>query len=325
MFDDQTRAASRRSTSTSSATRSPAAARTSTCAIEALNPLLRDLVPVMRNLSDPRTQLAQLFRALGARGARCRAGRRDAGRRCSATSTRRSRALANVARPYIQQSIVGGPPALDAATAAFPRSGRSWPTASALFRELRPGVARAAHRGARPRRRVRDRHAGRCARSVALNAAPRADVRRAAALRRGPARRARRRRPDEHAQSSTRRSRTSTPVADGLQLRDALVPQRREPAQRGRRERHLAALHRRRRAAGPEQRGRPVVGAGRRPDAATTSCTPTRTRTPPSPGQPEECEAGNEDYAGGPARSIGNVPGQPGHAPRRARRGTRTK
>ena len=75
--------------------------------------------------------------------------------------------------------------------------------------------------------------------------------------------------------------------ADHLQLRDALVPQRREPAVRGRLERHLAALHHRRaaRPAQPtsraEQRGRPVGGAGERARSARTTCTRTPTRTPP--------------------------------------------
>ena len=86
------------------------------------------------------------------------------------------------------------------------------------------------------------------------------------------------------------------PAQTRLQLPDAVVPQRLLAAQRRRPQRHLAALHHRRHAAGPEQRGRPVVGAGRRADRRTTTCTPTRTRTPRRPGQPRECEAGNEPF-----------------------------
>ena len=69
------------------------------------------------------------------------------------------------------------------------------------------------------------------------------------------------------------------PAQTAVQLRDAVVPQRLLAAERGRPQRHLAALHHRRHAAGPEQRGRPVLGARQRPDASTTTCTPTRTRT----------------------------------------------
>ena len=53
---------------------------------------------------------------------------------------------------------------------------------------------------------------------------------------------------------------------DDLQLRDALVLEHREPAVRGRQERHLAALHHRHDAAGPELRERPVERAGERPE-----------------------------------------------------------
>ena len=67
----------------------------------------------------------------------------------------------------------------------------------------------------------------------------------------------------------------------------------------------LAAAERR------QQRGRRRLGAGQRPRAATTSTTtPTRTRA--SPGQTEECEAGNEPYMKGQT-VIGNAPGNQGH------------
>ena len=54
------------------------------------------------------------------------------------------------------------------------------------------------------------------------------------------------------------------PVQTAVQLRHAVVPQRLLAAERGRRPRHLAALHHHRHAAGPEQRGRPLVGARQR-------------------------------------------------------------
>ena len=96
--------------------------------------------------------------------------------------------------------------------------------------------------------------------------------------------------------------------ADDVQLRRAVVPQHRVAAVRGRRQRHLAAVHHRRDAAGPEQRGRPVVRARRTARTSRTTCTRTRIRTPPSPGQPRECEAANETYIQG--RTVtSNVPG----------------
>ena len=175
----------------------------------------------------------------------------------------------------------GGPPALT-------RRSRELPPAAAVpgatARSCSASCGRASRALRPPRRTSPTRSTSarrRCKRSRGIQPAPGADVRRARALRRGPAASARRARPDEHrAGSSTRRSPTSA-GADGLQLRDAVVPQRREPAQRGRRERHRAALHHPRRAAGPQQRGRAVLGAGERARPRPTSCTPTRTRTPP--------------------------------------------
>jgi virulence factor Mce-like protein len=108
-------------------------------AIEALNPLLTDLVPVMRNLSDPRTKLPQLFRAL----------EQTASQVAPVAETQASlfdnldttfRALSNVARPYIQQAIVNGPPALDEATRGFPQQRPFLRNSELFFHELRPGV-----------------------------------------------------------------------------------------------------------------------------------------------------------------------------------------
>ena len=117
----------------------------------------------------------------------------------------------------------------------------------------------------------------------------------------------------------TRPSPTLKPIArlrhagaDHLQLHDAVVPQHREPPVRGRHERHLAALHHRRHAAGPEQRGRPVERARQRPDDRRTTCTRTRTRTRRRPGQTKECEAGNEDYLVGKTIDRQRAR-QPGH------------
>jgi virulence factor Mce-like protein len=108
-------------------------------AIEEFNPLLVNLVPVMRNLSDPRTKLPELFRALG----------RTAAEVAPVAETQAElfknlditfRAFANVARPYIQQSIVLGPPSLEAATQAFPQQRPFLRNSELFFKELRPGI-----------------------------------------------------------------------------------------------------------------------------------------------------------------------------------------
>jgi virulence factor Mce-like protein len=108
-------------------------------AIEAFNPLFRDLQPVMRNLSDPRTGLSRFVSALGRTSAIVApAAETQAALFRNMDTT--FRALADVARPYIQDSITGGPPALQAAIDGFPRQ---WPfldNSTGLFRELRPGV-----------------------------------------------------------------------------------------------------------------------------------------------------------------------------------------
>ena len=136
-------------------------------------------------------------------------------------------------------------------------------------------------------------------RSAELNDAPDPDVRRAAAT--SPRTRSS---PlglnglTQHRARSLNPTLAASRPARRLQLHRRCCSATSPAAVRGRRQRHLAAVHHHRHPAGPEQRGRPVLGAGqRRPDARTTSCTPTRTRTSARPGQPNECEAGNEPYS----------------------------
>ena len=116
------------------------------------DPLLRDLVA---GHAEPRprrdTQLARFFRALGRTAAIVAPVGRDAGGAVRQPRHHVQRAAPTVARPFLQDSITGGPPALDAGDHATSRSsGRSWPTPTGLFRELQPGRAGAARR---PRRR----------------------------------------------------------------------------------------------------------------------------------------------------------------------------
>jgi virulence factor Mce-like protein len=108
-------------------------------AIEELNPLLTNLVPVMQNLSDPQTRLGRLVTAL-ARTARVVAPAAETQAALLGNLDTTFRALANVARPYLQDSITGAPPALDRAIEDFPKQRPFLANSEALFRELRPGV-----------------------------------------------------------------------------------------------------------------------------------------------------------------------------------------
>jgi virulence factor Mce-like protein len=137
-FDDKTRAASQ-SNLTEFGNALAGRGRDLNRAIEELNPLLTNLVPVMQNLSDPRTRLGRLVTALG----------RTSSIIAPAAETQAAlfgnlditfRAFANVARPFLQDSITGGPPALDEAIKDFPQQRPFLANTEALFRELRPGV-----------------------------------------------------------------------------------------------------------------------------------------------------------------------------------------
>ena len=306
MFDAKTRAASQSNLTefgNALAGRGPDLNR----AIEELNPLLINLVPVMQNLSDPRTRAARFVRALGrtaaivAPAAETQAalfGNLDTTFAPSPTSRARScRTRSAAARPRSTRR-----------SRTSRSSGRSWTTArrSSASCAGRPG---AVDRGAGPGRRARDRHAD----AEALGGVqqqPRAGLRGARALRRRPAGHPRRAGPQQHGDDPGADDRPPDAGPDGLQLRDAVVPQRVQPAQRRRQERHQPALHHHRHAAGAQQRGRPVVGArqrrrpGRQDNYLHTNPYPNTA----SPGQPKECEAGNEPFLVG-KQVIGNVPG----------------
>jgi len=116
-------------------------------AIGALAPLLRDIVPVARNLSAPDTNL-QRFIAELADAARIIAPAAEAQAQLFAGLDRTFAALREVARPYIQESISEGPETLDAAIRGLPAQRPFLANTEGLFRELRPGVR--ALRGAAP-------------------------------------------------------------------------------------------------------------------------------------------------------------------------------
>jgi virulence factor Mce-like protein len=108
-------------------------------AIGAFRPLLRDVVPVMRNLAAPRTQLSNFIQQLGtfsslvAPVSQTNASLFD---NLDATMS----ALGKVARPYIQDSITQGRPALDAGIRDLPQQRPFIVNTTGLMHDLRPGV-----------------------------------------------------------------------------------------------------------------------------------------------------------------------------------------
>jgi len=134
---------------------------------ETLDPLLRELRPVMRNLSDPETGLSRFVRALG-RTSAVVAPAADRQASLFRNLDRTFGALADVARPYIQQTIERAPPALNTAIREFPRQRPFMRDSELLFSELRPG-ARSLRTAAPPLADALTVGTGTLRRSVAFN------------------------------------------------------------------------------------------------------------------------------------------------------------
>ena len=119
-------------------------------AIAAFRPLLTDLEPVARYLADPETDLTGFIRALGQSAAEV-APVADAQAQLFVGAARTFGALAEVARPFIQDTIAEGPETLDTAVESF-RVQRPFlrEHRRALMADLRPGVNALRRRGARP-------------------------------------------------------------------------------------------------------------------------------------------------------------------------------
>ncbi|MCW2954761.1 MAG: Mammalian cell entry related domain protein [Conexibacter sp.] len=109
-------------------------------AILDFDPLLRNLTPVMRNLADPNTGLGRFFPALE-RTAAIVAPVAETQAALFGNLATTFDAFAAIARPYLQDTISGGPAALDTATRVFPYQRTFLANSTAFFRELRPGVA----------------------------------------------------------------------------------------------------------------------------------------------------------------------------------------
>jgi virulence factor Mce-like protein len=108
-------------------------------AIGAFRPLLRDIQPVMANLSDPRTNLERFVTSLATTTSIVAPAAETQASMFRNLDTTMA-ALDDVARPYIQDSITNAKPALDAGIEGMPRQRPFLANTEGLMRELQPGV-----------------------------------------------------------------------------------------------------------------------------------------------------------------------------------------
>ena len=106
--------------------------------IREVRPLLDDLEPVAANLADPQTQLARFFGELGDTAAQVAPVAETQAALFGNLATT-FEALAGVA-PSLQEFITEGPPTLRTATVELPRQRPFLRNSAALFSELAPGV-----------------------------------------------------------------------------------------------------------------------------------------------------------------------------------------
>ena len=137
-FDDKTRAASRVNI-TEFGNALAGRGQDLNTAIESLNPLLGNLTPVARNLADPQTQLGRLVTSLGDLAGEVAPVADQQGSLFRNLSTTFD-ALADVARPSLQDAISNAPDSLDTIVRETPRIRPFLANATVLAQELRPGV-----------------------------------------------------------------------------------------------------------------------------------------------------------------------------------------
>lgn len=109
-------------------------------AIVALDPLLKNAIPVLKNLADPETGFGRFFRALGQTAAAVAPVAEQQGQLFRNLATTFD-AFAAISVPYLQDTISGGPPALDTAIRSFPIQRPLLANAAGFFRDLQPGAA----------------------------------------------------------------------------------------------------------------------------------------------------------------------------------------
>src|SRR4051794_23808091 len=138
MFDSKTRAAAQQNLE-GFGTAFAGRGESINTAIGAFRPLLRDVIPVMRNLSSPDTQLRNFIGQLGTFSSIVAPAAETQASLFDNLDTTMA-ALNGVARPYIQDSITRGKPALDEGIRDLPRQRPFLANSEGLMRELRPGI-----------------------------------------------------------------------------------------------------------------------------------------------------------------------------------------
>jgi virulence factor Mce-like protein len=138
MFDDKTRAAAQQNLE-GFGTAFAGRGESINTAIGAFRPLLRDVIPVMQNLSSPDTQLRNFIGQLGTFSSIVAPAAETQASLFDNLDTTMA-ALRGVARPYIQDSITRGKPALDEGIRDLPRQRPFLANTAGLMRELRPGI-----------------------------------------------------------------------------------------------------------------------------------------------------------------------------------------
>ncbi len=137
MFDEQTRAASQANLE-GFGTALAGRGESINTAIGSFRPLLRDIQPVMRNLSSPETGLERLVVELGDAAEIVAPAAEEQASMFRGIDT--TMAALREVRPEIQESITEGKPALDAGIENFPQQRPFLANTEGLMRELRPGV-----------------------------------------------------------------------------------------------------------------------------------------------------------------------------------------
>jgi virulence factor Mce-like protein len=274
-------------------------------AIAAFRPLLTDIIPVAQNLSDPNTHLRRFVHGLGDAAAEVAPVAEDQAQLFVNLDTTMA-ALAEVARPFIQDSITKGRPALDEAIRSFPIQRPFLANSEGLFRELRPGV-RALRTSAPILADTLEIGTPTLRRSVALNRRLEPLLRELQAFAEDP-------RTELGIDGLTDVVRTLNPTLQSLapvQLQcnyitlwfrnvSSLLS---EGDTNGTWQRFIIIAT----PQGPNSEGGPASAPANGPTVDNHLHANPYPNTA-SPGQPKECEAGNEGYARG-RTVIGNIPG----------------
>jgi virulence factor Mce-like protein len=279
-------------------------------ALGELEPLVKRLEPVARNLASPRTGVGRFFRALADSAAEVAPVAETQAQMFVALESTFG-AFAEVARPYIQESISEAPPTFDTLIRTAPRIRSFLGHSASLFAELRPGiralsesspiVASAFETGARvlpdaPRLNAQLPPTARTLEAFAETTGVQAGIRRSTQLFDfltpairfvGPAQTV-----CNYATLLARNAQDHLSVGDGI----------------GNTQQFLVMSG----GDGPNSENSPSSGpttGGGLTDAAWLHANPYPNTA--SPGQPRECEAGKEPYI--PNRVVvGNVPGNQG-------------